>query len=265
MNTKEIKDFNEILEIAFKNKNSHFYRGQSSEYKQLIPGIFRNNIKEYAKRKNSNHIEAAIMQSFKTYSSTLEYKLSLPKENEEWLFFAQHNGIATRLLDWSTNILKALFFAVIDDQEDNGEIYTLNFKLLNQISNAPPVFNIEYPDYNFLVEDAFAFEDQKEKLLAKVDIEKRIEFPLGIFPYTIRERRLENQEGIFTIHPSDNYDLVKLAEQKPNIVTRYIIPTKFKKEFESKLAVLGITYLTLFPDLHGIKENLNRMIKYDHL
>lgn len=37
----------------------------------------------------------------------------------------QHHGTPTRLLDWTENVLIALYFAVKDSPEVDGEIWTL--------------------------------------------------------------------------------------------------------------------------------------------
>jgi hypothetical protein len=51
------------------------------------------------------------------------YTDALPQNDFECLAFAQHYGLATRLLDWSTNPLVALYFAVEMQGETDGAVF----------------------------------------------------------------------------------------------------------------------------------------------
>jgi hypothetical protein len=90
-----------------------------------------------------------------------------PKNSLEWLTLAQHYGIPTRLLDWTSNPLVALFFAIEKDDEFDGAIY----KLIQSrwITGA---------------EDAFDITEE-----------------FGIRPKHT-DIRFINQAGAFTIHPT---------------------------------------------------------------
>ena len=254
-----ITDFNQIINIGVNNEPFFFYRGQSKEFNSLTPGVYRKFIVDSSKRNGYSDIEPSILQSFKTHTSKLHQDIKVPINDEEWLFLAQHNGIPTRLLDWSLNILKALFFAVIDNQNENGELWSLNVKELNKLSNINHIVRSDIPIYEYLIHDAFKFEHEKKDFLINFDSKHLKGFPLAIIPLNIHYKRLEHQEGVFTIHSKDFKDIVNTLKGK-NFLHRLIIPKNKKREYENNLVKLGISYDSLFPDFYGISKDIERFL-----
>ena len=71
--------------------------------------------------------------------------------------------------------------------------------------------------------------------------------------------RISSQLSAFTIHPnpSKGNTIPELIDDE-DYLTRYIIPSELKSDFEKKLSYLGISYRTLFPDLEGLSKSFER-------
>lgn len=94
------------------------FRGVSDASYPLVPKIAR---KWKHDQEFLEIVEKVILKNFKV--SAARHLNSLPKDDWEWLALGQHYGLQTRLLDWTSNPLVALYFACVSNPHRNGAIY----------------------------------------------------------------------------------------------------------------------------------------------
>ena len=144
--------------------NTKVYRGVSDVSYELVTTVGRLPL---ANDNLRSGYEREVFREFKRRAHPFLQKT--PASDLEWLFLARHYNLPTRLLDWTTNPLVALFFATESDKPSDFAVYT---KLVTSW-------------YDTVSPDSDLFEDLKEGI--------------GLRPPHTDARYL-NQAGVFTIH-----------------------------------------------------------------
>lgn len=131
-----ITDFIQYVESTYHNDFTLF-RGQPKD-KKLLPPIGRDS---FVPRGSLADTERDMLDDFR--ATVLPFLSFEPKSKLEWLAVAQHHGMSTRLLDWTTNPLAALWFAIrsAGKEEDAVDVWCLDAKergvVPKNVSNNP--------------------------------------------------------------------------------------------------------------------------------
>ena len=130
---QSLTDYIDLLESLNTGDKEMWFRGQSSAMYRLTPSALRYCYGvadwkgEYFERpvpenlsSGSNHkvvfpdVDAMVEEFKKKAEPILEYTAA---NDIEWECIGQHYGLPTRMLDWTTNTLDALYFAIGEDKE----------------------------------------------------------------------------------------------------------------------------------------------------
>lgn len=140
----------------------------------------------------------------------------------DWLFVAQHHGLPTRLLDWTTNPLVSAYFACQPSPRGkrNGEIIAIEAASVPSIDTriAPSPFGLVKP---------------------------------GLVYPTALAARISAQRGLFSIHPQPDKPWIL-----KNKTDRFDIPAAQKEILLGFLAGVGVDAAMVMADMDGLASNL---------
>jgi hypothetical protein len=160
----------------------------------------------------------------------------------ETITLAQHHGLPTRLLDWTSNPLAALYFAAESESHQDGAVFA--FRPVRYFTQ----FLCVHPDEPLQ-------KHNREPLKVK---------GVKIIYSMMSSSRLVAQSGAFTIQspwtPLEEQSKHAFMEQSLDIVEmfKWRLPKQCKVEILRQLNRTGIHHGSLFPDLQGAGTGLLR-------
>lgn len=203
------------------------FRGQNTD-KPLKPKIAR------CCSLAASEIEAAerrMLDRFKKESVPLLQGIR-PVSDWDWLSIAQHQGMSTRLLDWTANALAALWFAVSTDPPE-GEQHGVVWILLVDRADLTSPGTTEI------------WELRRTYVFQPPHIDRRITAQSAWFAV----HRYREDSGMFiSLESSKNFK----SKLKKLIVPRESFPS-----IREDLRKMGVTKVTLFPDLSGLAADID--------
>ena len=249
--TYKLENIHQAIKLGIKLSRSWF-RGHATVCNELTPKVFR---KEFGvHRRFLGGLEQPIAEHFKRQAPVLSDHVPDDEDYVSWLFLMQHHGTPTRLLDWTTSPLMALYFCVSEQQEKDGELWAMYPEHLNKCSGMHGILLARSGIVRYLAEETSW--KKRDELVKRCEIGKIPESPVAVYP-PMRFLRMASQLSAFTIHPkpSPSQTIPELLPDERDLV-RYIIPAASKRNLQDNLAALGITNRTLFPDLEGLSRTV---------
>lgn len=235
-----------------------WYRGQGDSAWGLSPGIQRLDFVSMAQSgefqtTTDPNLQILIRErTFNKQFMRMGSSLFPPSAGlTEKYFLAQHHGLPTRLLDWTTNPLAALYFAISGSPDKDGGIFVLNprFLIPNEDNSTDPIYP---PD---VVE---AHHPLLSKLIGYVcgrdgsDNHSK-PFTLPVTPDLWAGRMLQ-QGACFTFHMPKATPMDSLLGASK--LEKYIIPQAAKAKIRTMLRRMNVTEATLYCDLDHLSKEM---------
>ena len=259
----EIKSLNEFTQVIETNLAGNdgplWYRGSEDADYKLVPSLYRH--PTITVESKLLELEAQIIGRFRQRS--IPYLTRSLDGIWEYLYFMQHFGVPSRLLDWTENPYIALYFALSQPPSSysagspvhtkDAAVWVLKCTTWNQwalqhIGHAGQV--LAFPDAPLK-----GYEPGTD--------------PMNVHPVAMygahNSPRIVAQRGVFTIFGRNTTameDLYKNQALQPNTLRKLVVRAANIQTLLESLLAIGFTDSVVYPDLSGLAKEIKRFFKF---
>lgn len=250
------KSFSEAMSIVEEFQGQHttaWYRGVGDTTHTLTPSLLRHPKKRTPE--DLHKLERDLAASFAQRSRPFVAQTF----SDEWetMFYMQHYGIPTRLLDWSESPFVALYFALSSCKREK-----------NKVKSDVAVWMLDPFAWNksALADISFTggiLDPKKEQVKSyspNSELDERKNLPIMIHG-THNSARIVAQRGMFALF-GKSMQSMENSFLEPNFapatLQKIVIPKGSVDEISTSLFRKGVSDSTVYPDVFGLSLELRR-------
>jgi FRG domain len=248
-----------VLRDPFHENIRYWFRGHGNVEYQLQPVVYREGFvkpplpDEEIEQKRLRR-EQQLNKEFRVRSASI---VQQSRDAADLYFLQRHYGSPTRLLDWSTNALVALYFAVSNTSKQcDGEIFVLDAYLLTKEQRSREVNVDEH--FGIASSGNEVFKKALEQITKWGKIEDFPRFTFPVVPDQL-ERRIILQRGCFTFHVPEKPTL-HLKDFSKECMNKIVIDGSKKADIKRQLVKLGIDDFSIYGDLESLARTLQDIV-----
>jgi len=234
-----------------RNRSTYLYRGMPDSGYKMTTSLSRN-CKHLQRR-----LEPAILDNYAKYAVQEEDTV----RRSVWysMISGQHNGLPTRLLDWSHSALAGLHFAVTEDNlaemgDHDCVVWRIDMEELYRLLPAKyqeavmrtqsTIFTV--PMLRSITESLEEYDrDMGDRAMVIVE------------PPSINSRII-NQYSFFSIIPMEMTDIEGFLDQRTEHTVKYVIDRKLRWRVRDMLDQLNMSERIIYPGLEGLSKWIAR-------
>jgi hypothetical protein len=251
-----------VQQLQRRARHPLWFRGATSAGHELEPSLYRH------PKNNSDaefqELERQIMTRFRQRS--IPYHSRSLTDDWEALFFMQHYGVPTRLLDWTENPFVALHFALMSPRHRAGRRRTAKQKSAAVWVLDPVAWNQGALQHVSYKGGPLTAGDENLKGYSPRDRTAEMStYPVALYG-AHNSARIVAQQGVFTIFGTSRDSMQSLVhdEKFPTDSLSCILfhPTRIRT-MRNALLNQGVTESAVFPDLEGLARETKRHFGFE--